>query len=260
MNNWIMNGGLIVYDLSILFNPKLFIITFPIYFQKKLNENNFVSSDKINIYYQLTKFEKVEEINDEILENIRKENGNNEFILIKGLKLKNFESFYEKENKIYFENLNKKEGEELPIILVTYSINSFDNIKTLKSLQLNSDDEDSEISKLKSQSLFEKDEEEYDQVQEMSEISMAKINTKFLNNKSAYHKDKSMKKTDMQKYKYITLKKFCKINVPIIDEDESDCYYGINEPLGYIEMKFKCTNDKQEEYFINNKVQINIDN
>ena len=284
MNNWITNGGLTVYDISMFFNKKLFITTLPIYFQKKLNENNLVSSDKLNIEYKLTKFEKVEKINDEALENFKKRNGNNEFLLIKGLKLYNFESFYEKENKVYFENSSKKEGEELPIILVTYSINSFDNIKNLKSFQINYDEEDSNeieeeningritsakksqvessISKFDDQSKIKEDEEEYDKVHEMSEISMPKKNIKFVHSKSVYYKDKEIKKPSVniiQKYKYITLKKFCKINVPIIDENENNIF-GLNEPLGYIELKFKCTSDKQEEYFINNKIHIDIDN
>ena len=57
----------------------------------------------------------------------------------------------------------------------------------------------------------------------------------------------------MQKYKYFTLKKYCKLNVPIVDLNQNEIY-EINEPLGYIELKFKCTNDKQEEYFIGSSI------
>ena len=272
MNNWINNGFLLVYDLSTIYNTKLFIITLPIYFQKKLQENNSVSSDKISIEYKLTKYEKIEEINDSIIETIKQKNGNNDFILIKGLKLQNFDSFYEKETKVFQENLNKKEGEELPIILVTYSINSFDNIEKVKIIGEEEDSEedtinnknisqrkvlnvDSSISKYESLSQIKDDEEEeYDLVQDINEISTQK------KHKNVHIKEKKTKKSNvniMQKYKYFTLKKYCKLNVPIVDLNQNEIY-ELNEPLGYIELKFKCTNDKQEEYFINNKIQIDI--
>ena len=285
MNNWINDGTLPVYDLSTFINTKLFIITLPIYFQKKLQENNTVSSDKILIEYQLTKYEKIEEINDTILERIKTQNENKDFILIKGLILKQFESFYEKESKVYQENIEKKEMEELPIILVTYSINSFENIKEMQINieEDNNDDEDEEdiinknisskklqinveksLSKFESESqVKEYEDEEYDQVpDEISEISGKLKKSKFIHSKTAYYKDKTSQKTSVnlvQKYKYFTLKKYCKINVPIVEINENDIY-GIDEPLGYIELKFKCANDKQEEYFINNKIHIDIDN
>ena len=277
INNWIINGTLLVYDLSALYSAKLFIVTLPIYFQRKLQEGNSVSSDKINIEYKLTKYEKIEEITDSVLEKIKKQNMNNNFILIKGLKIRNFESFYEKDSRIFQENLDKKEGEELPIILVTFSVNSFDNMERLKMNE--EEEEDSEEDNINKKNLNTKKsviniessiskseikeniEEEYDQVQEMSEISTKK-KSKYLQSKSAYFKEVSTKKTNVnviQKYKYFTLKKYCKLNIPIIDFKEDEVY-GIEEPLGYIELKFKCSNDKQEEYFINSNIQIDIDN
>ena len=280
INIWITNASLPVYDLSVLYNAKLFVITLPIYFQKKLQENNLVSSDKINIEYKLTKFEKIEEINDTILEKIKKGNGNKDFILIKGLKLRNFESIHEKDSIVYQENLDKNEGEELPIILVTYSINAFDNIKELQIYGEEKSDEDeydknlsfkksqknieTSISKYESQSHIkedEVDEEDYDEVQDISGINMSK-KIKYTHSKSAYFKEKTTKKTTvsiMQKYKFLTLKKYCKLHIPIIERVQNEVY-ELEEPLGYIELKFKCTDDKQEEYFINNKIKIDIDN
>ena len=274
-NKWINDGSLSVYDLAALYNTKLFIITLPIYFQKKLEENQLVSSDKIIIEYKLTKYEKIEEINEEILEKIKKQNGDKDFILIKGLKIRHFESLYEKDSRVYQENLNKKEGEELPIVLVTYSINSFDNIK---QIQVNDEEEDSDddnnistkksqkhlddasISKNESHSISKEIEEEsYDVVQDISQVNMPK--KKYSHSHSVYLKDKTIKKAKvniLQKYKYFSLKKYCKINVPFIEENKNEIY-GLDEPLGYIELKIKCTNDKQEEYFINNKIHIEID-
>ena len=172
--------------------------------------------------------------------------------------------------------------EELPIILVTYSINSFENFREMQinKEEENNDDEDEEdiiksskkleinveksLSKFESESqVKEYEDEEYDQVpDEISEISDKLKKSKFIHSKTANYKDKTSQKNSanlVQKYKYFTLKKYCKINVPIVEINENDIY-GIDEPLGYIELKFKCANDKQEEYFINNKIHIDIDN
>ena len=276
MNIWINNGILLVYDLAAFYNTNLFIITLPVYFQKKLQENQLVSSDKIIIEYKLTKYEKIDEINEEILEKIKAQNGNKDFILIKGLKIRNFESLYEKDSRIYQENLNKKEGEDLPIVLVTYSINSFENIKEIKEIQSNDEEEvsdidistkksqkhlDESISKNESHSLSkEVEEENYDVVQDINQVNVPK--KKFLHSQSVYLKDRTLKKTKvniLQKYQYLKLKKYCIINVPFVEEIKNEIY-GLEEPLGYIELKIKCTNDKQEEYFINNKIQIDVDN
>jgi hypothetical protein len=285
INNWIIDGSLFVYDLSALYNTKLFLITLPIYFQKKLQENNTVSSDKIHIEYKLTKYEKIEEINDTIIEQLKKQNGNKDILLIKGLTIKNFDSFYEKDTKVFEENKNKKGLEELPIVLVTYSIGSSeDNIKDIRlEEEENNDDEEEEetisknlnarkslanveksISKLASESqVKELDEEEYDQVpDDLSPLSSSRISKKFVHSKSVYYKDKSSKKTSvniMQKYKYFSLKRYCKLHVPIIDINRDEVY-GLDEPLGFIELKIKCTNDKQDAYFINSKINIDIDN
>ena len=284
INNWIIDGSLFVYDLSALSNTKLFLITLPIYFQKKLQENNTVSSDKIHIEYKLTKYEKIEEINDTIIEQLKKQNENKEILLIKGLTIKNFDSFYEKDTKVFEENKNKKGLEELPIVLVTYSIGSSEDIRDIQlNGEENNDDEEEEetinknlnprksqanieksISKLVSESqVKELDEEEYDQVpDDLSPLSSSRISKKFVHSKSVYYKDKSSKKTSvniMHKYKYFALKRYCKLHVPIIDINRDEIY-GLDEPLGFIELKIKCTNDKQDAYFINSKINIDIDN
>ena len=284
INNWIIDGSLFVYDLSALSNTKLFLITLPIYFQKKLQENNTVSSDKIHIEYKLTKYEKIEEINDTIIEQLKKQNENKEILLIKGLTIKNFDSFYEKDTKVFEENKNKKGLEELPIVLVTYSIGSSEDIRDIQlNGEENNDDEEEEetinknlnprksqanieksISKLVSESqVKELDEEEYDQVpDDLSPSSSSRISKRFVHSKSVYYKDKSSKKTSvniMHKYKYFALKRYCKLHVPIIDINRDEIY-GLDEPLGFIELKIKCTNDKQDAYFINSKINIDIDN
>ena len=281
INNWIINGSLFVYDLSALYNTKLFIITLPMYFQKKLQENNMVSSDKIVIEYKLTKYEKMEDIDDTIIEQLKRQNYNKDIILIKGLTLKYFDSFYEKETKVFQENKDKKEVEELPIVLVTYSISSSENIKDIQiNEEENNDDEDEEesinknystrkshtnieksVSKFGSESqIKELEEEEYDQVpDDISPMNSSRIKkSRYAHSKSVYYKDKTSKKTSvniMQSYKYFTLKKFCKINIPIMEMNRNS-RYSLDEPLGYIELKFKCTDDKQEEYFINSRINI----
>ena len=77
---------MLLFDLAAFYNTNLFIINLNVYFQKKLQENLLVSSVKIIIKYIS---EKKDEINEEILENI-KENKNKDFILIQGLKIRNF--------------------------------------------------------------------------------------------------------------------------------------------------------------------------
>jgi hypothetical protein len=261
------------------------MITLPIYFQRKLQENEAVSSDKIILEYKLTKYEKVEEIDETVLENIHKQNANKDFLLLKGFRLKNFESTYEKENKIYIENMDKKEGEELPIILVTYSIANFESDKIVQP----KDDDDEEESDYdlktsknvnvstgrKSIAMLEKstsqkdlmankeyEEEEKDEVYDnLSSFSKQK-KTKYSRSKSVMYQTKETKKETLsivKKYKIASLKNHCKLNVPIYEECDSSAF-RLAEPLGYIDIRFKCTKDKQEEYFMNSQLQIDIDN
>ena len=285
INDWIINGTLSVYNLSIFYNANVFLITLPIYFQRKMQENEAVSSDKINLEYKLTKYEKIEEIDETVLENIHKQNGNKDFLLMKGFRLKNFESTYEKENKIFIENLDKKEGEELPIILVTYSIANLESDKIVQPKD--EDDEEESDNDLKTSknvkvstsrrsiSLLEKstsqkelmtkkeyEEEERDEVHDNLSSFTKQKKSQYSRSRSVMYQDKEAKKESLsivQKYKFVSLKKYCKLSVPIYEQCDISTF-RLLEPLGYIDLRFKCTKDKQEEYFINSQLQIDIDN
>lgn len=91
--------------VSLINNERLFMTLLSIYFQKKLSEGK-ISSDKIKLHFKLTKYEKEEEITDDVINEMKKINNNNEFIFIKGLKLKGFESHKEEDREIktYKEN------------------------------------------------------------------------------------------------------------------------------------------------------------
>ena len=53
-------------------------------------------------------------------------------------------------------------------------------------------------------------------------------------------------------------KKHCRIEVPFIEEQDPNCY-NINEPYGYIELRKEKKKDKQEEYFRNKQLAIELD-
>ncbi len=53
-------------------------------------------------------------------------------------------------------------------------------------------------------------------------------------------------------------KKHCKLEVPFIEEQDPNSY-NINEPYGFIELRFDCEKDKQEEYFQNKQLAIELD-
>jgi len=285
INDWIINGTLSVYDLSTFYNANIFMITLPIYFQRKMQENEAVSSDKINLEYKLTKYEKIEEIDEAALENIHKQNGNKDFLLMKGFRLKNFESTYEKENRIYVENLDKRDGEELPIILVTYSIANFESDKIVPQNDEDEEESDYDLKTSKNvnvstsrksvvqmeKSTSQKDltankeyeEEEKDEVVDnLSSFTKQKKITYSRSKTTMNIKKKETKKESVsiiQKFKFISLKKYCRLSVPIYEEVDTSAFRLV-EPLGYIDLRFKCTKDKQEEYFINSQIQIDIDN
>ena len=100
----------------------------PIYFQKKLPEGK-ASSDKIKLHFKLTKYDSNIEITEQILEEYKKSNifsNNNEFIFIKGLKLKGFESVKEEERDVkYFKENENSKNNALPIIAVTFNIEEY---------------------------------------------------------------------------------------------------------------------------------------
>ena len=127
LNNWIYEGYSKIYDLSLINNERLFMTLLPIYFQKKLSDAK-ISSDKVKLHFKLTKYEKEEEITDDVLNEMKKANNNNEFIFIKGLKLKGFEGHKEEDREIktYKENENNSEKYELlPIIFIGYIVEDY---------------------------------------------------------------------------------------------------------------------------------------
>ena len=127
LNNWIYEGYSKIYDLSLINNERLFMTLLPIYFQKKLSDAK-ISSDKVKLHFKLRKYEKEEEITDDVLNEMKKANNNNEFIFIKGLKLKGFEGHKEEDREIktYKENENNSEKYELlPIIFIGYIVEDY---------------------------------------------------------------------------------------------------------------------------------------
>ena len=55
-----------------------------------------------------------------------------------------------------------------------------------------------------------------------------------------------------------TYRKHCRLEIPICEEEVHDSY-NINEPYGFIEIRFNCEKDKQEEYFKNKQLKIELD-
>ncbi len=53
-------------------------------------------------------------------------------------------------------------------------------------------------------------------------------------------------------------KKHCRLEIPFIEEQDPNTY-NINEPYGFIELRFDCDKDKQEEYFQNKGLLIELD-
>ena len=79
------------------------------------------------------------------------------------------------------------------------------------------------------------------------------------NTKNTKQINKEGKETTVKiKTKVKYYKKHCRLEVPFIEEQDPDCY-NINEPYGYIELRFDCDKDKQEEYFKNKQLTIELD-
>ena len=55
-----------------------------------------------------------------------------------------------------------------------------------------------------------------------------------------------------------TYRKHCRLEIPFCEEVVPDSY-NINEPYGFIEIRFNCEKDKQEEYFKNKQLKIELD-
>ena len=298
-NTWIYDGLVKVYDLSFLSSDRLFITLLPIYFQKKLPEGK-ASSDKIKLHFKLTKYDSNIEMTDEILEEYKKNNifNNNEFLLIKGLKLKGFESVKEEERDVkYFKENENSKNDALPIIAVTFTIEEYQYEEIIKQPQgeeeFEDDDDDEEEMEVEQNEenkdtnnkeeakTKEEEKEKTEKTKSEREIKVAKENTKVdqriiveetkikskkaefldnmknkstINNESKDGFERSVKIRTKTKY----YKKHCRLEIPFCEEQDPDSY-NVNEPYGYIEIRFNCEKDKQEEYFRNKQLIIELD-
>ena len=281
-NKWIFDGFLNVYDLSILHNEKLFITLLPIYFQKKLPESKICSSDKIKLVFKLTKYDCNEEITEDIInEYKRANNNNNEFIFIKGLRIRGFEGHKEedKEIKSFKETLDNPNGDLLPIIAVSYHIEEYQyDIVTKNHNEEESDEEDEEEIILNSEENKEKieekpqasgaggpkDGEEEEDKKEGDVIEQRKVVEETIESKKLevkieqITKEKKKELNVIQKVKVRYYKKHCKLEIPFIEERDENVY-NLNEPYGYIDIRFDCDKYRQEEYFANKNIALVLD-
>ena len=252
LNKWLFDGFLKIYDLSIFSNDKLFITLLPIYFQKRLSDSKAYSSDRIKINFKLTKYENNIEITDEIINEYKAQNNNQDFIFIKGLRLKGFEGHKEKEKytKSYKENLDNPNGELLPIIAVSYTINEF---KPDVDHKLN-DEEESEDEEVEEEEITMNQQENKENIEKINETKIEK------RKKIDIEKIKNAKTTlsFLRKVKIKYYKKHCKLEIPFIEQRDENVY-NINEPYGYIEIRIDCDKYRQEEYFINKNIVIVVD-
>ena len=345
LNKWIYDGFAYVYDLSLLSYERLFLTLLPIYFQKKLPEGN-ISSDKVKLHYKLTKYEKQEEINEEVWNEYKKNNNNNEFIFIKGLKLKGFESHKEEDREIKtFKEKDNNQGKDelLPIVVITYNVEDYQNevpnqnqneneseeeedeeeqeinmnqevqeekkednpkpsgsgpkddkepeekeekeennenngnnegendnkenekneedkneqIKIVDNVEEDGEKKENEIKieDNKIEGLEVKVEETHTKTKKMIMLeTMASNKNRFLNKE--FKDTKGNTKIIRTKVRYY--KKHFKLEIPFIEEQDPNTY-NINDPYGYIELRFDCEKDKQEEYFLNKQLAIELD-
>ena len=280
-NKWIFDGFLNVYDLSIFSDEKLFITLLPIYFQKKLAEAKLCSSDKIKLTFKLTKYESNQEITEDIINEYKRINNNQEFIFIKGLRLKGFEGHKEedKEIKTYKENLNNPNGELLPVVAISYIIQEFkpDITQKIKNEE-ESEEEDAEEEELilnqeeKIEKIEEKpqasggggpksheDEEEKKEKNEENKSNTIESKVEKSRIKAVENVKKIVKTFNtVHRMKIKYYKKHCKLEIPFIEQRDENVY-NINEPYGYIEIRFDCDKFRQEEYFINKNIVLVLD-
>ena len=268
-NKWIADGYLNVYDLSIFSNEKLFMTLLPLYFQKKLSEKKakIITSDKINLNFKLTKIEPNEEITDEKIKEYSRTNFGNDFIFIKGFKLPGFKGHQEnpRDIKSYHEldenEINNNNNIELiPVIVVSYTVKEFQiDTKVVKGeIKSENEDEDSE------------EEENEDEKQSLTSLTKKLKNDVKIGKKLEKLEIKSMdenKKVEIQATKEVNVvhktkvkyyKKHCRLEIPF-EEENLEGIYDINEPFGYVEIKFDCDKYRQEEYFINKDIKLILD-
>ena len=230
------------------------------YFQKKLPETKTCTSDSIKVNYKLTKYDTNQEVTESLINEYKKINYNQEFIFLKGFIIKEFEGHPEedKEINIYKENLDNVNGEKLPIIAVSYTIKEYQiNKEEEKQPSEDSDDEDDD-----EQDKFGKNEQSYkaeESVQQKEISTQEKLNQEKGNEVQIDKNAKIVKKVRIiEKTKVKYYKKYCRLEIPFLEEYISTIY-NINEPLGYLDIKFECDKYRQEEYFINKNIKITID-
>jgi hypothetical protein len=128
-----------------------------------------------------------------------------------------------------------------------------------------------------------KEKEEIEKAKHEREIEVSKENTK-INQKISIEETKSNVKTKKEEFldniknkstinsemkdgfeRSIKIKtrtrfykKHCRLDIPFSEEHAPNSY-NINEPYGYIEIRFNCEKDKQEEYFRNKQLVIELD-
>jgi hypothetical protein len=259
-NKWISEGFLNIYDLSIFSDEKLFITLLPIYFQKKLSEkkSKVISSDRIKLEFKLTKIEPLEEITEEKINEYKRINLGEDFIFIKGFKIKGFKGHQEnpRDVKTYRElepeelNTNEKNWELLPVIAVSYTVKEFqvDSKIANKTEKDENDDEDEEENEML---LEEKNEIKAEKRVKSKEMKIIEENKKVEMKET---KEEKM----VQKVKIKYYKKHCKLEIPLIEESLEEIY-EINEPIGTLEIRFNCDKYRQEEYFINKDIKLILD-
>ena len=71
-------------------------------------------------------------------------------------------------------------------------------------------------------------------------------------------KEKKKELNVIQKVKVRYYKKHCKLEIPFIEERDENVY-NLNEPYGYIDIRFDCDKYRQEEYFANKNIALVLD-
>ena len=90
----------------------------------------------------------------------------------------------------------------------------------------------------------------------LESMSMTMTNGKNKNIKREIRDEQGNVKIIRTKVRYY--KKHCKLELPFIEEQDPNTY-NINDPYGFIELRFDCDKDKQEEYFQNKQLAIELD-
>ena len=192
-------------------------------FPKKLPEkkSKLITSDKIKLNFKLTKFEPSEEITEEKINEYKRFNFGQDFIFIKGFKIKGFKGNKEnpKDIKTYKEieldEIKDKEKmwELLPVIAVSYSVKEF-QVDTKIANRGEKDDNDDE------------DEEENEMpFEEKNEVKTGKMLKSTEIKKTEENKKVEIKQTQevnvIQQMKIRYFKKHCKLDIPFKEENPS---------------------------------------